>query len=219
MPKVSFKETESGKVLCPECGKEYSVKGIHTHIWRTHGEGRNWTANNDGYKTGSREPWNKGLDKSDPRVRKNAISVQKSLKKLYDSGYRSPTQTEEYWTEERRKAKSSWKKELHRKHPELHPNRLLANNRNKMTYPEKVAYDYLVSKGIEFEHQKPIAGFFVDFCINSVIIEIDGEHWHPEGNDKDAHRDQILKNEGYTVYRIRSKEQIEDRIQNILSVV
>lgn len=41
--------------ICVECGKEYSKYGIKSHIWRTHGDGKNWTANNDGYKIGSRK--------------------------------------------------------------------------------------------------------------------------------------------------------------------
>ena len=71
---------------------------------------------------------------------------------------------------------------------------------------------------MEFEHQKAILTYFVDFCINTTIIEIDGEQWHPIGNEKDARRDSELVDNGYTVYRIRSKEKIEQRIKEILSL-
>lgn len=87
-----------------------------------------------------------------------------------------------------------------------------------MTYPERVAFEFLVRSGVEFEHQKPISGFYVDFCINDVIIEIDGEYWHPVGNEKDRVRDEKLVSEGYTVFRIRSKDNIEEQLQQILSV-
>lgn len=173
------------------------------------------------YKNGmtGKVPWNKGLDKTDSRIEKMSKSVSDSMKALYASGYRTRSQTQEYWTPERRKEKSEWKKELHRKNPELHPNRLLANNRSKMTYPERVAFDFLEKKGVLFEHQKHIIDFFVDFCIDDVIIEIDGEYWHEEGNEKDRIRDELLIAEGYKIFRIRSKEPIEERIEQILSVV
>ena len=84
-------------------------------------------------------PWNKGLTKeTDDRVKKNAEGVKESMKTLFDSGYRTPAQNE-YWTEERRKQRSDWRKQLHKDFPETHPNRRLAGNRSKMTYPEKVA--------------------------------------------------------------------------------
>jgi len=65
-----FCQVLNGKYLCPHCNKEYSKKGIATHIWRTHGEGQNFTANNDG-----RTAWNKGLTKkTDNRVKANSIA-------------------------------------------------------------------------------------------------------------------------------------------------
>ena len=48
----------NGKYQCPHCQKEYGKNGIGTHIWRTHGEGQNWSANNDGYKDGTRKGTN-----------------------------------------------------------------------------------------------------------------------------------------------------------------
>lgn len=60
------------KVKCPHCGKEYSKKGIGTHIWRVHGEGKEFDPN-IGYKNGKRKSWNKGLTKeTDERIKKYA---------------------------------------------------------------------------------------------------------------------------------------------------
>ena len=47
---------------CIYCGKEYSSKGLGTHIWRSHGEGRSFNPN-AGYYAGTRTAWNKGLTK------------------------------------------------------------------------------------------------------------------------------------------------------------
>lgn len=48
----------NGKYQCPYCNKEYGKNGIGTHIWRNHGDGQNWTANNDAYKDGIRKGTN-----------------------------------------------------------------------------------------------------------------------------------------------------------------
>lgn len=66
---------ETGKYICPYCGKEYSKMGICTHIWKTHtDEGKEFNPNR-GYKKGTRTAWNKGLTKdNDERVLKYSNS-------------------------------------------------------------------------------------------------------------------------------------------------
>ena len=114
-----------------------------------------------------------------------------------------------------KKAKSEWRKQLHKDNPEAHPNRRLAGNRSKMSYPEQVAFDYLTRTGVQFEHQKCVLKYFPDFVLGGVIIEIDGSYWHDK--EKDALRDQELKDAGYIVHRINSKERIEERIEEIIN--
>ena len=164
------------------------------------------------------QPWNKGLSKEkDTRLAEQAKQISKTLKEKHENGFRTLAHTAEYWTPERRKQKSLWKKELHKNNPELHPNRLLAKNKTKMTYPEQVAFDWLINKKCVFEYQKSIDNFFVDFCIGNIVIEIDGERWHPLNNEKDKQRDITLNKLGFKVYRIRSKEKIEKRLQEIFN--
>ncbi len=165
--------------------------------------------------TKGRPAWNRGLDKSDPRVAKNSEAVKATIHKRMESGEKFGFAKPDFWTEERRKAKSEWRKQLHIDHPETHPNRRLAGNRKLMTYPERVAFDYLSKSGIEFKHQERIENFYVDFLIGNRIVEIDGEHWHDP--EKDAVRDSRLVELGYTVTRIRSKERIEDRLRDFIS--
>lgn len=162
------------------------------------------------YRNGmeGKTPWNKGLDKSDPRVKKNAEGISKALKG-------KPNRT--IWTEEMRRSKSEWRKKLHRDFPETHPNRRLAGNRKKMSYPEKVAYDYLMLKGVDFQHQKQVLKYYPDFVIGDIIVEIDGVHWHNEESDRI--RDCDLIEVGYKVFRIKSTENIEERLSNILRLV
>lgn len=191
-------------MICQYCGKECKNANSHRNHERTCPKNPNRN-----YKNGmlGKTPWNKGLDKTDPRVLKNAEGVSKALKGKPSSVV---------WTEEMRKAKSEWKKQLHIDRPELHPNRLLAGNRNKWTYPERVAGDWLERNNISYERNKKVDLYYPDFIIGNVIVEIDGEHWHDE--DKDNVRDKVLTDLGYTVYRIKSKERIENRLEEIFGV-
>lgn len=162
--------------------------------------------------------WNKGLTKkTDERIKAQAESLSSYMKNKISNGEHSGAWTAEYWTEDRRREKSKEKKDLYKKFPEKHPNRKLANNRIKMTYPEKVAHDWLVSQNISFIHQAKILSYFVDFKVGTLLIEIDGERWHPIGNEKDQQRDLELLKHGYTVVRIRSKEKIEERLKETFS--
>ena len=153
-----------------------------------------------------RVAWNKGLNKSDPRVRKYSESTSKTM---------TGRPSKQVWTPEMRKAKSEWRKTLHQEFPETHPNRRLAGNRSKWTYPEKVAGNWLDSNGILYERNKKIGSYYPDFVIGTLIIEIDGEYWHSK--EKDSIRDRQLIDLGYTVFRIQSKERIEDRLVSIFS--
>lgn len=138
--------------------------------------------------------WNKGLTKIDPRVNKYCITTEER-KKL--------------WTEEKRKLQSERKKKLYLEHPEKHPNRKLAGNRNKMSYPEKIAFDWLSKNNFKFIHQYQIEKRFVDFFLPDInlIIEIDGEHWHNEETDKI--KDLKAKENGFETLRIPAKNNIE----------
>lgn len=159
--------------------------------------------------TKGKTPWNKGLTKeTDERVAENAKGVSNTLKGRPSSVV---------WTDEMRKAKSDWRKQLHKDFPEMHPNRRLAGNRKKMSYPEKVAYDYLTRYNIVFEHNKKIDKYYPDFLIGKLIVEIDGAQWHDK--EKDKIRDEIISSYGYQIVRILSTENIEERLSEILGVV
>ena len=191
-------ERESRPVLCEECGKTFSQFGIATHQWRVHGEGKN--------KTSNKVPWNKGLNKSDPRVKKYAEGISKSTKGK-PSNY--------VWTDEKRKEQSERKKKLYQEHPEKHPNRKLSNNKNKWTYPEKVAGEWFDKNNLLYERNKRVDKYYPDFVLGNVIVEIDGEYWHDQ--EKDKERDEKLSELGYTIHRIKAKERIEDRLENIFN--
>ena len=47
------------KIKCPFCNKEYTKMGLGTHIWRTHGTGKDFDPNKR-IKSGELTQWNKG---------------------------------------------------------------------------------------------------------------------------------------------------------------
>lgn len=161
---------------------------------------------NIGFKNGTRKVWNKGLTKDDPRVKKYGDSISVSTK----------GKSGRVWTDEQKLAKSIWRKQYHLENPEAHPNRKLAGNRTKISYPEQIAYDWMVENGIAFEHQKQIGKYFPDFVIDNLIIEIDGEYWH--NDEKDKLKDEFFNRNGYTVLRIKAKEHIQSRLSEVFSV-
>ena len=120
------------------------------------------------------------------------------------------------WNDERRENQSDRKKKLYLEHPEKHPNRILANNKTKMSYPEKIAYDFLVENSIKFEHQFQVECYFVDFYLNDfdLIIEIDGEYWHDK--EHDDIRDAVIMKKYKNILRIKAKERIEDTLREKL---
>ena len=187
-------------LICIYCNKECKNKNSHSNHTRLCPKNPNRI-----YKNGmeGKIPWNKGLNKEDPRVLDHSKSVSNTLK---DRPGRQ-------WTDEQRKAKSGWRKQYHLDNPESHPNRKLANNRIKMSYPEQVAYDWLIKNNIAFKHQELVGKYYPDFVIEKIILEIDGEYWHrPE---VDAEKDKFFESLGYTVIRIKAKELIEAKLENI----
>ena len=63
-------------------------------------------------------------------------------------------------------------------------------------------------------------GYIADFFIPSMnlIIECDGEVWHPLGNSRDRKRDAVLKRLGYNIIRFRGKE-IKSNIQSCIEKI
>lgn len=164
--------------------------------------------------------WNKGLTKeTSSEIAKNSAAVKAAMNTPESREKRIKIQ-KSLWTEEKRKLKSEEKKKLYSEHPEKHPNRKLANNRNKMSYPEQIAFDWLKNHEIVFEHQKQIGKYFAYFFIPSLnsIIEIDGTYWH--NKEHDAQRDkEILEQFGIKTIRISTSERIIDKLGIIFNVL
>lgn len=114
----------------------------------------------------------------------------------------------EDWSEESRvKQRENMLKRI-AKDPMNHPNRRLAGNRKKMTFPEKLVFDTLTEANIPFEHNRRIDRYYPDFTIGTKILEVDGERWH--NSETDATRDSRLLELGYQVIRVPAKEILKN---------
>jgi very-short-patch-repair endonuclease len=172
------------------------------------------------YKNGmeGKVAWNSGLTKKDSAgLESMARKNSKTMKDKMEQGLKTPF-VKSWWSEERKKKASDQKKKFFEENPEKHPNRILSKNRTRMPYPEKVAFDWLNDNRIDFVHQAKIGSYFPDFLIGNLIIEIDGERWHPPGNEKDKTRDEHLISLGYSIVRVLASENIENRLKQIFGV-
>ncbi len=208
---------------CPECDKVGSKKALTMHIW-IHENGplpknKNYVSGFTEFhrqlKSGERHAWNKGLSfKTHPHLSKSlragGITTGEKIKNK-----EIPYTLSEMWrTPERRKQKSEWRKQLHITNPESHPNRRLANNRNKMSYPEQLVFNFLTQNNISFEHNKKVGKYYPDFTIGTLILEIDGAQWHDP--QKDAIRDQTLQELGYIVVRFSVDKKLVEKVEVFL---
>ena len=128
-------------------------------------------------------------------------------------------------TEEYKKMMSEVIKHYYQLHPEKHPARRLANNRNHMTYGEQIIYDWLIQHNIEFQrnyhHRSSKINRFVDFFIPSkmLFIEIDGEYWHKNRKELDAKKDEDATECGFQTIRIPAKSNIIEALNKIFSPI
>ena len=168
-------------------------------------------------QSGEVEVWNKGKSiENNPELADSLRSGGLAVKKKFANGELVPGFVTFMRSEEGRKEQSERKKKLYIEFPEKHPNRRLAGNRLKMSYPERLIFDALVEEGIEFEHNKKIGKYFPDFVIGKNIIEVDGERWHNVEND--TKRDKELKQMGFDVHRfpVGNKKDLVNRVMTFI---
>lgn len=190
---------------CIKCHKNFTVNNQKSH-----------EASCFDLETGA--IWNKGLTAdANPKIAdKIKAGGRAAGKAMLESGnFRLVA----YWQQpENRKKKSEWRKKLHQENPETHPNRRVAGNRSKMTYPEKLVFDLLTEHKIDFLHNKKVDRYFPDFTIGKQIIEIDGETWHDA--EADAIRDARLIELGYKVERfvVGKNKDLVERVKTFLAL-
>lgn len=112
------------------------------------------------------------------------------------------------WTEESRAKQRANMLRRIAEDPMNHPNRKLAGNRSKMSFPERLTFDSLTAAKIDFKHGIRVGIYYPDFIVGTRIFEVDGERWHDPVAD--AKRDAVLREMGYTVERFPAKAVLKN---------
>ena len=94
--------------------------------------------------------------------------------------------------------------------------------RNNSTLSEILLWRHLKGKqllGYDFDRQRPIGNFIVDFFCNELMlaIEIDGES-HSEKADQDAERQKILEESGVQFLRFADNE-VKKNIEGVVAAI
>lgn len=77
-------------------------------------------------------------------------------------------------------------------------------SRSEPSYPEKFFMKVLKENGINYEFEKKVGPYFIDFAIGNFALEIDGgQHECPDRKESDTRKDDYLAKNGYTVHRIK----------------
>lgn len=97
------------------------------------------------------------------------------------------------------------------------------------SYPEKYFMKVFENEGIEYHREVKVGRFFIDFVLpGKIAVEIDGRrHEDQEVAVKDARKDMILRENGYTVVRIKwynpvselAKSRLYEQINALLVTV
>lgn len=190
--------------------KLYSNKGIGMHIWRNHGAGKNWTANNDDYKNGSRIIWNKGLTKmSNKSVRRGAETLKENIR----IGKVKPAFLGRKHTNETIiKMLTTHIRNLD-EHPEYFQHFLEKKRTDGESYLEERFREELEKRNINFIQEYRHGLFLYDFAFpkEKFDIEIDGmQHKKKIRKLKDRVRDNWSIKKGWKVIRFSKKEVIND---------
>jgi very-short-patch-repair endonuclease len=188
-------------LICEICGKEFNQYGMPSHVWRVHGEGRNFKFTPFG---GDLIPWNKGKTRAtDPRIVVHAESISKAL--IGKPGHKIT-----------REIKIKISQGMKLAHEEGRAWNIGLNHwKGEPSYPEKffmkvVANDF---SNKDYRFNLVVGRFRIDFAWEQkkLAIEIDGEqHELPEHKKRDHRKDIFLVSEGWKILRIKWKDMFYD---------
>lgn len=196
---------------CPYCDKEYSKNGIGTHIWATHGEGKNKKR-----KKGI-IPWNKGLTKkTDKRIQKYGETYKTRIKSgLIQGSFEGKHHTN--------KSKEKISKSLI-KYLELNPDKVphRLNHSSKKSYPEELFENELKKREIKgwiYNYQNGIYAYDFAWPELKIDVEIDGGTHEQEKVKKiDKRRDNFSKEQGWKIIRFKAKD-VKQNINNCIKII
>lgn len=95
---------------------------------------------------------------------------------------------------------------------------IAASKKFSRTDIEIIVESLLQTSGVEYEAQKHIGWWIVDFYIpdKNLVIECDGDYWHnkPEVKARDARKDAYLTRKGYQVLRLLGSQIMANQLES-----
>ena len=187
-------------------------------------EGTKFTKENNpnkGYEDGSRVVWNKGLTKdTDERVKSHALN----LSSRYKSGELIGSSVGREVSEETKKKISLARIKFLTENPDKVP--YLLNHYSKgESYPEQYFREVLENNSIVFKQEVREKLYSLDFVINKINLEIDGEQHYVDNKivESDKRRTKYLESIGYKTLRVRwahyMKLNREDKEKFIIDLI
>lgn len=196
--------------ICEICGKEYEVQTYRVKIskycstkCRNEGVSKNLTF---GFK-GKKNPNYKGKITKICKYCKEKFEVYPY--RLSTANYCSIQCSKLDTSEKTRRQIAESIKKLQKENPKIHPNYILAQ-KGHITEIEKLIRDELIKRGLAFETQYRVLGYWIDFAFPDVklAVECDGGRWHSTKEQifRDTKKDERLRNIGWTILRFKGKE-------------
>jgi very-short-patch-repair endonuclease len=199
---------DNGMYSCNVCKKEYAKKGISTHYWLSHGEGKNHHRSQKG-----RKAWNKGLTAD---LSPSLKQAGETLRKRYTSGELIPYFKGKKHSDETRK-KISEGQSLAQKEGRAW-NIGMSRWRNTPSYPESFFMEVIKNEFHDKEYMReyPLGRYSLDFAWphKQKCIEIDGKQHYElrEVIERDERKNAHIDSSGWSVLRIKWKDLFDDTI-------
>lgn len=99
---------------------------------------------------------------------------------------------------------------------------MAASKKYSRTNIERIVESVLQALGVEYEPQKHVGRWVVDFFIPSkaLCIECDGDYWHslPSAQERDARKDAYLQQKGYTVLRLLGSQILTGDLDDMVNL-
>ena len=209
---------ETGKYKCPECDKEFSKFGIGNHIWRTHGEGKDFKPMQ------GKTSFKKGKTNCEIYGKDRYLEINEKISKGV-----TKTHPRLKLTEEHKNKISISRKRFLVENPDQVP--YLLNHYSKgPSYPEIYFEELFENEGIGLLPEFQVSIYSLDFACpeRKFYLEVDGEQHFVDERviESDVRRNEFLSELGWKGMRIRwskwQKTKISEKtkiIENIKQIL
>jgi len=205
MPKKGYKQTEQHKhnIMLAQKGKRQSKEAIQKRINARKNNGKPWMSEGTKRKIGdANRGKHRTTEQKENLRKKNLGKKQSEITKLKKSIALIGKSYEELYGKKRAKELKELRRETRL--------RVMKNGPIKESNIEKKVENWLMLNNVpyvkQFRYKLGIADFWLPE--NNTIVEVDGKYWHslPEVMERDKRQTKWLKQNGFTIIRIKEED-------------